>query len=79
MLNSRLVSVVRALTRMYRIRMCRAGWGPFEGGEDPSSGLVASYLAHQLCPLSSVYGFGADRVAVNDGEQHVSSSPNSDP
>uniref|UniRef100_A0A061RJU4 Cmp-n-acetylneuraminate-beta-galactosamide-alpha--sialyltransferase 1 n=1 Tax=Tetraselmis sp. GSL018 TaxID=582737 RepID=A0A061RJU4_9CHLO len=66
MLNSRLVSIMRALLKLYRVRLCQEGWGPFEGGGDPSSGLVASYLAHQLCRRASVYGFGSERVTSSD-------------
>ncbi|KAK3288213.1 hypothetical protein CYMTET_4298, partial [Cymbomonas tetramitiformis] len=58
MLSTRIVSVVRQLLQMYRVRLCKAGYGPYEGGNTPSSGLVGAYLLVQLCKSVTAYGFG---------------------
>jgi len=58
LLNSRLVSVVRQLLQGYRVRLCKAGYGPFEGGTVPSSGLVGAYMLSQMCRSVTAYGFG---------------------
>lgn len=49
MLNSRVVAVIRQVLLDYRARLCQAGYGPFAGGNTPSSGWVGVYLATQLC------------------------------
>mmetsp|Transcript_17342 Transcript_17342/g.33383 ORF Transcript_17342/g.33383 Transcript_17342/m.33383 type:complete len:404 (+) Transcript_17342:152-1363(+) len=58
LLSSRVVSVVRQLLIQYRERMCQAGYGPYQGGTAPTSGLVGIYLLLQHCESVTAYGFG---------------------
>jgi hypothetical protein len=43
-------------------RLCHAGYGPYMGGNTPSSGNVGVYLAMQMCSKVAVYGFGVNEV-----------------
>jgi len=70
MLNSRVVAVIRQVLLDYRARLCGAGFGPFAGGNTPSSGWVAVYLATQLCAKVDVYGFGVGEVGGKDVNYH---------
>ena len=62
MLSSRLTSAVRRLLIKFRLEMCARGFGPYTGGNTPSSGLVAVVLFSQLCNTTTVYGFGKDKL-----------------
>jgi len=64
LLNSRVVSVVRQLLQLYRVRLCKAGYGPYEGGTVPSSGLVGAYMLLQMCRSVTAYGFGQPGEAL---------------
>eukprot|EP00959_Pyramimonas_sp_CCMP1952_P012254 258694-Pyramimonas_sp.AAC.1 len=44
LLNSRIVSVVRQLLQGYRVRLCKAGYGPFE-----VSRISRTPHGHKLC------------------------------
>lgn len=67
-LSSRVITVVHLLEAQYRQRLCNAGYGPYGGGTTPTSGLVSTYLAIQLCHQVSLYGFGSSRDA-NTGQE----------
>ncbi|KAK3236399.1 hypothetical protein CYMTET_53459, partial [Cymbomonas tetramitiformis] len=58
LLTPRTVSVVNKLLVAYKARLCQAGYGPYSGGEAPSTGLLVVYLALQLCYRLDAYGFG---------------------
>lgn len=58
MLAPRIVTAAKWLMREYRIRLCEAGYGPFPGGNTPSSGLVAAYIMVQTCDRLNLFGFG---------------------
>jgi hypothetical protein len=47
----------------YRVRLCKAGYGPYSGGSTPSSGYVAIFMLMQVCRAVTVYGFGKVRLA----------------
>ena len=70
MLNSRVVAIIRQVLLDYRARLCKAGYGPFTGGNTPSSGWVGVYLATQLCAKVNVYGFGVGEVGGKDVTYH---------
>jgi hypothetical protein len=70
MLNSRVVAIIRQVLLDYRARLCNAGYGPFTGGNTPSSGWVGVYLATQLCAKVNVYGFGVGEVGGKDVTYH---------
>eukprot|EP00873_Tetraselmis_striata_P005607 jgi/Tetstr1/425871/TSEL_016246.t1 len=59
LLSSRVVSAARRLLAGYRDRLCKAGYGPYQGGSTPSSGFVSVYLLLQLCQKVTLYGFGS--------------------
>jgi len=59
LVSSRVVSAARRLLAGYRDRLCKAGYGPFQGGSTPSSGFVSVYLMLQLCRRVTLYGFGS--------------------
>lgn len=67
MLSSRVVSMVHLLEAHYRNRLCRQGYGPYPGGQTPSSGLVAVYVMMQVCRKVTAYGFGGVAGEVNGG------------
>jgi hypothetical protein len=58
MLSSRVISMVHLLEAHYRTRLCRQGYGPYPGGQTPSSGLLAVYIMMQVCRKVTGYGFG---------------------
>ena len=58
MLSSRLVSLARAMMVRYRAKLCKAGYGPYEGGNDPTSGLLAVLASLNWCKVVTAYGFG---------------------
>ena len=60
MLAPRIVTAAKWLMREYRIRLCEAGYGPFPGGNTPSSGLVAAYILVQTCDRLNLFGFGGN-------------------
>ena len=62
MLSPRVVKAARRLLTGYRVRLCRTGRGPYDGGSVPSSGFVAIFLLHNLCEHVSVFGFGNYRI-----------------
>ena len=64
----RMVSKARALLKQYRIRLCKAGYGPYKGGISPTSGFVASYFLRSICDRLSLYGLGT--VDVPDVPYH---------
>eukprot|EP00899_Mesostigma_viride_P011384 jgi/Mesvir1/20246/Mv13480-RA.1 len=61
-LSSRVISAARRLLVSYRVRLCEAGYGPFLGGNTPSSGYVAIYFLRHLCKAVTVYGFGSSKI-----------------
>ena len=68
LINSRMVSKARALLKQYRIRLCKAGYGPYKGGISPTSGFVASYFLRSICDRLALYGLGT--VDVPDVPYH---------
>ncbi|KAK3272817.1 hypothetical protein CYMTET_18909 [Cymbomonas tetramitiformis] len=70
LLSSRVVSVVRQVLTDYRARLCRAGYGPYLGGNTPSSGYMGVYLALQMCGKVSTYGFGINEVGGEKVSYH---------
>ncbi|KAK3267951.1 hypothetical protein CYMTET_23520, partial [Cymbomonas tetramitiformis] len=61
-LSSRVVSAARRLLVAYRVKLCKAGFGPYSGGSTPSSGYVAIYLLMHMCQTLTVYGFGRTKL-----------------
>jgi hypothetical protein len=51
------VKPARHLLVDFRVKMCAAGRGPYRGGSTPSSGLIAAFVALQLCEAVTLYGF----------------------
>lgn len=51
----------------YRTRLCQQGYGPYPGGQTPSSGLLAAYVMMQLCRKVTGYGFGGTADAAGAG------------
>lgn len=51
-------------------RLCHAGYGPYMGGNTPSSGYVGVYLAMQMCSKVAVYGFGVKEVGGEKVSYH---------
>mmetsp|Transcript_9634 Transcript_9634/g.19981 ORF Transcript_9634/g.19981 Transcript_9634/m.19981 type:complete len:384 (-) Transcript_9634:310-1461(-) len=70
LLSSRVVSIIRQVLMDYRTRLCRAGYGPYMGGNTPSSGYVGVYLAMQMCGKVAVYGFGINEVGGEKVSYH---------
>ena len=65
LLSSRLVSLTRAMLVRYRAKLCKAGFGPFEGGNDPTSGLLAVVASLNWCRAITAYGFGESFGSTN--------------
>ena len=42
----------------YRVKLCSNGFGPYVGGNTPSSGYVAVFLMLKLCKRVTLYGMG---------------------
>jgi len=59
-LSSRVVGAAHRLLARYRERLTAQGFGPYEGGDTPSSGFLATYLMLQACESVTLYGFGLE-------------------
>jgi len=70
LLSSRVVSIIRQVLMDYRARLCHSGYGPYLGGNTPSSGYVGVYLAMQMCAKVAVYGFGINEVGGKEVSYH---------
>mmetsp|Transcript_37441 Transcript_37441/g.105716 ORF Transcript_37441/g.105716 Transcript_37441/m.105716 type:complete len:442 (+) Transcript_37441:254-1579(+) len=69
-LSSRVVGAAHRLLAGYRGRLEAAGFGPFDGGDTPSSGFIAAYLMLQACGSVTLYGFGLDAENGEAQEYH---------
>jgi len=69
-LSPRVVQAARRLLTGYRVKLCKSGRGPYEGGNVPSSGFVSVFLLHNLCKNVSVYGFGKYRFDGKVAQYH---------
>eukprot|EP00873_Tetraselmis_striata_P017416 jgi/Tetstr1/437680/TSEL_000238.t1 len=64
-MSSRVIGAAHRFLVSYRERLAAAGFGPFDGGDTPSSGFIAVYLMLQACNNVTLYGFGLD---AEDGQ-----------